>query len=203
MALESWVLGHRVFNSSSRLLYPTNENGPKRMFLGRNSRYPFPIVSNCVSPFTCTSFQVSSYGANVKLLGETRLRMRCMSNMSNNNLHEKNAVSKANLKFIHEMLVKRGIIMAATVCGVLVFGCQKVFALEGVVNAGYGVIGQSILLLKSTWPIVSKILRLFKEQGLLLALLLGLSAFFSLAETSITTLWPWKVSCLFTPLNEL
>ncbi|KAK9938744.1 hypothetical protein M0R45_015466 [Rubus argutus] len=31
------------------------------------------------------------------------------------------------------------------------------------------------------------------EQGLILAALLGLSAFFSVAETSITTLWPWKV----------
>lgn len=199
MALESWVLGNRVFSSGSRLLYPTNENRPKRMFLGRNSKYPFPIVSNCVSP---TSFLLSSYGTNVRLLGGARLRMRCMSNNSDCS-HEKNAVPKPNLKFIHEMLVKKGIILAATVCGVLVFGCPKVFALEGVVNAGYGVIGQSILLLKSTWPIMSKVLRLFKEQGLLLALLLGLSAFFSLAETSITTLWPWKVSCLFSLLNEL
>jgi hypothetical protein len=106
------------------------------------------------------------------------------------------------LKFINEVLVKRGIILAATVCGVLVFGCPKFFAVEGIVNAGYGVVGQSILLLKSTWPTVLQVLRLFKEQGLLLALLLGLSAFFSLAETSITTLWPWKVSCLFPPFID-
>ncbi|CAA2957713.1 DUF21 domain-containing At3g13070, chloroplastic [Olea europaea subsp. europaea] len=33
----------------------------------------------------------------------------------------------------------------------------------------------------------------FKEQGLVFAALLGLSAFFYMAETSITTLWPWKV----------
>jgi hypothetical protein len=33
----------------------------------------------------------------------------------------------------------------------------------------------------------------YAEQGLILAALLGLSAFFSVAETSITTLWPWKV----------
>ncbi|KAK3009968.1 hypothetical protein RJ639_012360, partial [Escallonia herrerae] len=37
------------------------------------------------------------------------------------------------------------------------------------------------------------VLGVFKEQGLVLAALLGLSAFFSMAETSITTLWPWKV----------
>ncbi|KAL4558147.1 hypothetical protein LXL04_036344 [Taraxacum kok-saghyz] len=41
--------------------------------------------------------------------------------------------------------------------------------------------------------IVDLQLRVFREQGLILAALLGLSAFFSMAETSITTLSPWKV----------
>jgi hypothetical protein len=204
MAYESWVLGHRVFfNSGTKLFYPTHENRTKRMPMkvlgGTNSRYPFPIVSNCVGPLSCKSFQVSSYGNNAKLLSGTSLKMKCLGSDSDC-LQEKNVVSNANLKFINEVLLKKGIILAATVCGVLVFGCPKVFAVEGIVNAGYGVIGQSILLLKSTWPTVLQVLRLFKEQGLLLALLLGLSAFFSLAETSITTLWPWKVSCLFPPL---
>lgn len=196
MALESWVLGHRIFNSGSKLLYPTYENRTKRMPI-KVSNCPFPIVSNCVGPFTSTSFNLSSHGENVKLFSGTRLKVKCVGS-DGDCLREKNAVSNANLKFINEFLVKRGIILAATVCGVLVFGCPRVLAIEGVVNAGYGVIGQSILLLKSTWPTVLQILRLFKEQGLLLALLLALSAFFSLAETSITTLWPWKVSCLFT-----
>ncbi|KAJ1392537.1 Transporter-associated domain [Sesbania bispinosa] len=193
MGLESWVLGHRVFSSGSRLLYPTHENRPKRMpikVLGRNTRYPFCFVSNCVGRSTFTSFQVSSYGVDAKLLG--RARLRCLGS-SSDCLHERNDVSKANFKFIHELLLKRGIILAATVCGVLVFGCPRVFAVEGVVNAGYGVIGQSILLLRNTWPKVLQVLRIFKEQGLILAVLLGLSAFFSMAETSITTLWPWKV----------
>ncbi|KDP39244.1 hypothetical protein JCGZ_01001 [Jatropha curcas] len=91
------------------------------------------------------------------------------------------------------LLVKRAVLLGAMVCGILVFGCRRVFATEGVVNAGYGVIGQSILLLRSAWPKLSQLLRVFKEQGLILAALLGLSAFFSMAETSITTLWPWKV----------
>uniref|UniRef100_A0A2N9EG16 CNNM transmembrane domain-containing protein n=1 Tax=Fagus sylvatica TaxID=28930 RepID=A0A2N9EG16_FAGSY len=65
--------------------------------------------------------------------------------------------------------------------------------MEGVVNAGYGVIGQSILLLRNAWPKTLQVLQVFKDQGLILAALLGLSAFFSMAETSITTLWPWKV----------
>ncbi|MBA0561594.1 hypothetical protein Golob_018406 [Gossypium lobatum] len=79
------------------------------------------------------------------------------------------------------------------VCGVLVFGCKRVFAVDGVANAGYGVIGQCILLLRNAWPKASMILKVFKEQGLVLTALLGLSAFFSMAETAITTLWPWKV----------
>ncbi|KAI8009784.1 DUF21 domain-containing protein [Camellia lanceoleosa] len=88
---------------------------------------------------------------------------------------------------------RRIIVLAATVIGVLVFGCRRVFAVEEVVDSCYGVIGQNILLLKSYWPKLSQVLRVFKEQGLVLAALLGLSAFFSMAETSITTLWPWKV----------
>ncbi|CAL5390305.1 unnamed protein product [Camellia sinensis] len=69
---------------------------------------------------------------------------------------------------------------------------EEFFAVEGIVDSGYGVIGQSILLLKSYWPKLLQDLRVFKEQGFVLAPLLGLSAFFSMAETSFTTLWPWR-----------
>ncbi|CAK9166899.1 unnamed protein product [Ilex paraguariensis] len=79
------------------------------------------------------------------------------------------------------------------ICGILALGCRRVLAAEGVLDAGYGVFEQSVLALRSSWPKVLLVLRLFKEQGLVLAALLGLSAFFSMAETSITTLWPWKV----------
>ncbi|KAG4964314.1 hypothetical protein JHK82_038536 [Glycine max] len=192
MALESWVLSHQVFTSSSRLFYPAHENRRKSLpikVLGRNTRYPFPFVPNCVAPSTFARLQASSFGTDAKLLDRTKLR--CLGS-SSDCLSDRNAVSKANLNFIQELL-KRGIILAATVCGVLVFGCSRVFAVEGVANAGYGVFGQSILLLTNTWPKVLQVLRIFKEQGLVLAVLLGLSAFFSMAETSITTLWPWKV----------
>ncbi|KAK7276927.1 hypothetical protein RIF29_18076 [Crotalaria pallida] len=97
------------------------------------------------------------------------------------------SVSKVNLNFVHGLL-NRGIILAATVCGVLVFGCRRVLAVEGVLNGGYGVIDQSMLLHRSTWPKVLPVLRMFNEHGLVLALLLSLSAFFSMAETSITTI---------------
>ncbi|CAN1290523.1 DUF21 domain-containing protein At1g55930, chloroplastic [Linum perenne] len=91
------------------------------------------------------------------------------------------------------VLLKRGVLLGAMVCGILMFGYKRVLAAEGVSNPGYGVGGQSILLLKNSWPRLQQLLTVFKEQGLILAALLGLSAFFSMAETSITTLWPWKV----------
>ncbi|XP_009777493.1 putative DUF21 domain-containing protein At3g13070, chloroplastic [Nicotiana tabacum] len=93
-----------------------------------------------------------------------------------------------------ELLLKKGLVLAAVICGVVVIGCRRVLAVEGVLNGGYnGVIEQSLVLLRSSWPTVLQLLRVFKEQGLVLAALLSLSAFFSMAETSITTLWPWKV----------
>ncbi|KAJ7513613.1 hypothetical protein O6H91_23G006700 [Diphasiastrum complanatum] len=48
-------------------------------------------------------------------------------------------------------------------------------------------------IVASAWPKTLLVLGVFRDQGLLLSVLLGLSAFFSMAETSITTLWPWKV----------
>jgi len=198
MAMESWVLSYQSFNPSSRLFCPAHENRRKSIpikVLGRNTRHAFPFVSSYVGPSTFSTLQVSSFGAGAKLLDRTRLR--CLGGGSDS-VSERNGVSETNLNFMHELL-KRGIILVATVCGVLVFGCPRVFAVEGVVDAGYGVIGQSILLLRNTWPKVSQVLRIFKEQGLVLALLLSLSAFFSMAETSITTLWPWKVSCMLYP----
>ncbi|CAI8586984.1 unnamed protein product [Vicia faba] len=121
MAIESSVLGHHVFSS-----------GPfsSTTFHGSNGSYG------------------SSYVNNVKLVRGTSLKMKCLGSSDSESVVSN---SNANLKFIDEFLVKSGIVLAATVCGVLVFGCPEVFASE------------------------------------------GLSAFFSLAETSITTLWPWKV----------
>lgn len=45
----------------------------------------------------------------------------------------------------------------------------------------------------TSWPWVVKCCAELREHGVMLASLLAASAFFSLAETSITTLWPWKV----------
>lgn len=90
-----------------------------------------------------------------------------------------------------KILLKRGIVLGAVVFGVLLYGCRKALASTNVVDVAFG---QSVLLLKNAWPKTSQVLKVLREQGLILAALLGLSAFFSMAETSITTLWPWKVS---------
>lgn len=71
------------------------------------------------------------------------------------------------------------------VLGYNVIKCRNALAAEGVVAS-------SGVYFKSNWPKILQVLGVFKEQGLILAVLLGLSAFFSMAETSITTLWPWK-----------
>ncbi|KAK1440246.1 hypothetical protein QVD17_06071 [Tagetes erecta] len=93
-----------------------------------------------------------------------------------------------------EILVKKGLILTAVCCGVFVLGCKGAFAAERVLNGGSFVgIEQIKLSMMNSLPKVLMVLKVLKEQGLILAALFGLSAFFSMAETSITTLWPWKV----------
>ncbi|KAL3503592.1 hypothetical protein ACH5RR_038041 [Cinchona calisaya] len=102
-------------------------------------------------------------------------------------------VEKSSVGFV-EVSVRKVLVLAVVVCGIMVVWCRKAVAVEGVLNAGWnGVFERSGVALRSCWPKVLQVLMVFKEQGLILAALLGLSAFFSMAETSITTLWPWKV----------
>ncbi|PRQ32147.1 hypothetical protein RchiOBHm_Chr5g0043141 [Rosa chinensis] len=75
-------------------------------------------------------------------------------------------------------MVKCGVVLAAMVCGVLVYGSRRAFAVEGVVNASYGVVGKCILMFRNAWPKTLLVLQVLKEQGLILAALLGFSAFF-------------------------
>ncbi|KAK8501720.1 hypothetical protein V6N13_009703 [Hibiscus sabdariffa] len=176
MALESSIFSRPTFiystNSSSFLFLNRNLKNPSK-FLSKSNHYPTPVISTCSNPRVFKAFGVPKNGS----FGRKGLLK----------VEKEDVGTDQNL-----ILVKRGILVAL-VCGVLFFGCKRVFAVEGVVNAGYGVIGQCILLLRNAWPKVSMILKVFKEQGLILTALLSLSAFFSMAETAITTLWPWKV----------
>ena len=156
-----------------------------------NNRFPFRVASNCIHSGEFRSFSGSAWRVDKELyVGRDCLRPRGKDGESSTG--ENGAPLSLNFEFFREIL-KRGIVLVAMVSGFLVYSCRKAFATEGVVNAGYGVIGQSILLLRNAWPKTLQVLQVFKEQGLILAVLLGLSAFFSMAETAITTLWPWKV----------
>ncbi|CAL4926100.1 unnamed protein product [Urochloa decumbens] len=96
--------------------------------------------------------------------------------------------------------------VAVTVaCGALAAAwCRRAMATGAAAAAGAGAgagapgaveaaAGFGGMALREAWPRVLQVLQLVREHGLVLAALLGLSAFFSMAETSITTLWPWKV----------
>ncbi|KAB2006050.1 hypothetical protein ES319_D11G314300v1 [Gossypium barbadense] len=176
MALESSIFSRPTFiystKSSSFMFFNRNLKNQSK-FLPKTNHYPTPVISTCSNPQAFKAFGIPKNGS----FGHV------------GSLREENEGVGNDQKLV---LVKRGILVAM-ICGVLVFGCKRVFAVDGVANAGYGVIGQCILLLRNAWPKASMILKVFKEQGLVLTALLGLSAFFSMAETAITTLWPWKV----------
>ncbi|KAK1269896.1 DUF21 domain-containing protein [Acorus gramineus] len=81
-------------------------------------------------------------------------------------------------------LTPGSVVLVAVVCGLLVVVVgRRVLAMEGALAVFGG----------KPWLKFWQVVRVFREQGLVLAALLGLSAFFSMAETAITTLWPWKV----------
>ncbi|PON43276.1 Gliding motility-associated protein GldE [Parasponia andersonii] len=189
MALDSSILSPLKFIYGTKSLSFLHYNGKIRLPMSsfpQNNRYPFRLASNCIHSGEFRSFSSSAWRGNDLYVNRARLRSRGKDGESSS------AENGLNFEFFREIL-KRGIVLVAMVSGVLVYSCRKAFATEGVVNAGYGVIGQSILLLRNAWPKTLQVLQVFKEQGLILAVLLGLSAFFSMAETAITTLWPWKV----------
>ncbi|XP_071736266.1 putative DUF21 domain-containing protein At3g13070, chloroplastic [Rutidosis leptorrhynchoides] len=91
----------------------------------------------------------------------------------------------------------KGLIRSGFVMGMLVLGiirCQRVVAMETGSDLGFFA-QKGLNYMKGSWngPKFLQVLQVIREQGLILAALLGLSAFFSMAETSITTLSPWKV----------
>ncbi|XP_023525513.1 putative DUF21 domain-containing protein At3g13070, chloroplastic [Cucurbita pepo subsp. pepo] len=189
MALQSSILGPPAFSIGTKpfsLLHCYRYKAvPVRIFRS-NNRYPSLYSSNCVQfrssgSILCTVYEETDAFANGARLG---CGVSANSNCS--------SVPEPNRDFVRE-IAKRGVVFTAIVYGVLVVGCKNVLATEGVVSFGRDVVGQGILSFRNAWPKALLVLKIFKEQGLILALLLGLSAFFSMAETSITTLWPWKV----------
>ncbi|PPS16908.1 hypothetical protein GOBAR_AA03661 [Gossypium barbadense] len=67
------------------------------------------------------------------------------------------------------VLVKRGILVAM-VCDVLVFGCKRVFAVDGVANAVMDLLGHFLLdgkrpAITTLWPLEDKRNKLFKVES--------------------------------------
>ncbi|KAJ8485434.1 hypothetical protein OPV22_017919 [Ensete ventricosum] len=86
-----------------------------------------------------------------------------------------------------------GSVIAMIVCGMFVARSCRSLAAEGVMEASVAVFGSEKAVPMVVSSKLFQVLNVLREQGLVLAALLGLSAFFSMAETAITTLWPWKV----------
>lgn len=84
-------------------------------------------------------------------------------------------------------------VLVSISCASLVWRCRAAYAVETVP----ALVPQLSVKVKALWgllwPKILQVLSVFRDQGLLISLLLGLSAFFSMAEISIMTLWPWKV----------
>lgn len=197
--MEASFISRCTFITASRhpLLLCQNQSfryGQK--FPSRSSRFlarrPSSITS-CAGTFPTSSFVCNKR----QHLSNSFVNNPCSAGEHAENSAAAAVVEGEELGFV-DVLVRSGLVLAAMVCGVLILGCRDAVAVEGVLDAGWrGVFQSSGVALRNSWPKVLQLLKVFREQGLILAALLSLSAFFSMAETSITTLWPWKVFYLF------
>nr|POF21309.1 putative duf21 domain-containing protein, chloroplastic [Quercus suber] len=152
MLLKSSIFNAPTCNSGVKSLYLVPSNRQMRMpmkILQRNNQYPFRLALNCVGRCNYRNYINSRHREKETDLFVGRAGLEFVGKDSES-LSDENAVSGVNLEFVRE-LIKRGIVLAAMVFGVLVFGCKRVFAMEGAADAGYGVSGQSILLLRNAW----------------------------------------------------
>ncbi|CAI9294882.1 unnamed protein product [Lactuca saligna] len=145
------------------------------------------------------------YNLNTKPLWKQKLQISRTSNFFNTKVYPKNPITRETVPEESTKDSSRkegfekfgGLLRCGFLLGLLVLGvirCQRALALDP--GSDLGVLAQTgVVHTQGFWngPKISQIFRVFREQGLILAALLGLSAFFSMAETSITTLSPWKV----------
>ncbi|GFP80475.1 putative duf21 domain-containing protein at3g13070 chloroplastic [Phtheirospermum japonicum] len=169
----------------------TNKSNPSFLVL----RNPLLKLSPNFPPkkLSCTACCTPPYNSPFFFLNSNKKGPFRLLSVKTSSLND-DIDDSARVTSFDEVSVRRGLAIAAAAIGVvLIFSGRRALAMEGVMSAGYGVWERSLLALKSSLPKVLQVVTLFREQGLILAALLGLSAFFSMAETSITTLWPWKV----------
>ncbi|GKV43843.1 hypothetical protein SLEP1_g51091 [Rubroshorea leprosula] len=193
MVLESSVISRPAFFSGTKFSSFVHQNRIFKCqlrFSSKSNQFPTLGVSNSINS--------SIFGGILGLrlprpsIFDTRAHLRRLTEENSDVGGDQVGVLGLDLENV-KILLKRVVFLGAMLCGVLVFGCKRVLAVDGVLNAGYGVIERCTLLLRNAWPKVSMVLKVFKEHGIILTALLSLSAFFSMAETSITTLWPWKI----------
>ncbi|CAN8259537.1 unnamed protein product [Cochlearia groenlandica] len=186
MALELSVLGRSVVGAKASNLkrYGQKSNLSGR-FLTRTELHTFlPLAKNSdLNLRLRRRCEFSRYRSSFMLFSSSQYQEG----------GSKNSDSGEKELDLIKVLLKRVVVVGAIACGVYLYGCKQVLASASVVEAGHDVFGQSVVLFKKALPKIYQVLRVLREQGLILAALLSLSAFFSMAETSITTLWPWKV----------
>ncbi|GLJ15564.1 hypothetical protein SUGI_0255750 [Cryptomeria japonica] len=86
------------------------------------------------------------------------------------------------------------VLVAISFAAAFFFRCRAVYALDCLPAPTHQqLVANMKALWKLMWPKVLQVLSVFRDQGLIITALLCLSAFFSMAETAIMTLWPWKV----------
>lgn len=193
MALESSVIRRPTLISGKKFSSLEHQNRnfkyPLR-FSSKGNHFPIRVASNCINPSIFSG--ICGLRLRRPSIVDARAHLGFLSEHESSVGGGKVEGLGLDLENVRSLL-KRGVILGAMVAAVLILGCKRVLALEGVADAGYGVIEQCSTMLKNAWPKVAMVLKIFKEQGVILTVLLSLSAFFSMAETSITTLWPWKV----------
>ena len=84
-------------------------------------------------------------------------------------------------------------VLVSISCASLVWRCRAAYAVENAPALAPQLLVKVRALWGHLWPKILQVLSVFRDQGLLISVILALSAFFSMAETSIMTLWPWKV----------
>ncbi|GJW70912.1 hypothetical protein Tco_0127829, partial [Tanacetum coccineum] len=115
--------------------------------------------------FTTHSNKIILHSRKTRLA--TSVSVKTSSSSSQNHPTQNNVVVGG---FV-EVLVKKGLVLAAVCCGVfLVLGCNN----------------------KSAVAVAAEEILNGRREETCDCRIFGLSAFFSMAETSITTLWPWK-----------
>ncbi|XP_020080634.1 DUF21 domain-containing protein At1g55930, chloroplastic-like isoform X2 [Ananas comosus] len=187
MALSSSLSSYALLLRFPRA--PTESPSPVHPFLlpRRPSGFPFVLASECL--------RARRFGAQFPA-GALAAKCRAIISCSREGDAGADSLARSDANDRRRAGISGtgGFVAAAVACVLLLSTRRSALAVGGAANGGLAVLRSGGAALGGAWPKIVQILQVLKEQGFILAALLGLSAFFSMAETSITTLWPWKVS---------